>query len=171
MQTIVVFFSSSNLECLIKTANTELERIFEWLKANKLSLNIKKTKYMVFSKKLKIPNPSNQLLINNSAIERVEEFKSLGFLLDEHLSWKAHILYISNKISKMIGLFMKLRKTLNTDTLRNLYFSCIYSYLNNGIVVWGSAPMTHLNILEKCQKNAIRVITSSWPSYSKIIPH
>ena len=105
-----LFFSSSNLASLISIANSDLEKIFEWLNANKLSLNIKKTKYMIFSKKMNIPNPSRQLLINNSPIERVKEFKFLGFVIDEHLSWTYHILYISNKISKMIGLFINLER-------------------------------------------------------------
>ena len=156
-----LFFCSSNLESLINIANSEMEKIHEWLKANKLSLNIKKTKYMIFSKKLKIPNPLVPLQINNYPIERGEKVKFLGFILDENLSWKAHVNYITTKICKMIGLFIKLRNTLHTNTLRNLYFSFIYTYLKNGIMVWGSAAATHISILEKCQKKVIRIIASS----------
>ena len=76
-------------------------------------------------------------------------------LLDENLSWKAHVNYITTKICKMIGLFMKLRNTLHTNTLRNLYFSFIYTYLKNGIMVWGSAAATHMSILENCQKRSL----------------
>ena len=61
---------------------------------------------------------------------RVKEFKFLGYVIEEHLSWKAHFQYITNKISKMIGLLTKLSKTLEIETLRSLYF-CIYTLLLN----------------------------------------
>ena len=103
---------------------------------------------------MKMLNPKTPLLINNKPIERVEEFKFLGYRVDEHLSWKAHIVYISNKVSKMIGLFTKLRKILNVNTLRNLYFTFVYPYLNSGIGSWGSAAAIHIKILEVCQQKS-----------------
>ena len=92
---------------------------------------------------------------------RVKEFKFLGYVLEEHLSWKAHIQYITNIISKMIGLLTKLSKTFEIETLRPLYFAFIHSYLINGITVWGSAAKVHINPLVKHQKKAIRIISPS----------
>ena len=43
-----LFFSGKNIDYLEQTINTELDRITLWLKANKLSLNIKKTQFMIF---------------------------------------------------------------------------------------------------------------------------
>ena len=40
-----LFYSNNYIETLFSTVNMELERIREWFKANKLSLNIKKTNY------------------------------------------------------------------------------------------------------------------------------
>ena len=83
------------------------------------------------------------LQINNYPIERGKEVKFLGFILDENLSWKAHVNYITTKICKMIGLFIKLRNTLHTNTLRNLYFSFIYKYLKMGL--WfGGQQLQHI---------------------------
>ena len=61
----------------------------------------------------------------------------------------------------MIGLLTNLRKTLEIETLRSLYFAFIHSYLINGITVWGSAAKVHINPLVKHQKKAIRIISSS----------
>ena len=116
---------------------------------------------MIFYKRfLKCP-PTIDLLINNNPIDRVHEFKFLGFLIDENLNWSKHTTYISTKIAKNIGMLYKLRKTLNTNTLRNLYFALIHPYLNNGLSVWGSATTNHLTPVFKLQKRAIRAITFS----------
>ena len=63
--------------------------------------------------------------------------------------------------SKVIGLLTKLRKTLEIEVLRSLYFAVIHSYLINGITVWGVAAKVHINPLVKHQKKAIRIISSS----------
>ncbi len=70
--------------------NTELKNVNDWLKLNKLSLNLKKYKYMIFHthrKKVK----TLHLMIDETIIERVTEFKLLGLILDENLCWKSHI--------------------------------------------------------------------------------
>ena len=78
--------------------NVELLKLWDWLGANKLSLNIAKTKYMVFhtSKRNMIyPN----LKINNNTIETVTEFNFLGVILHSHMTWNKHINHISMKIA------------------------------------------------------------------------
>ena len=69
--------------------NVELDKIFQWLCANKLSVNIKKTKYILFHNLHKnIENIKLDLKLNNTLIERVNKFNFLGVTLDEHLNWK-----------------------------------------------------------------------------------
>ena len=64
-------------------------------------------------------------------------------------------------IGKMLGILTKLQKPLNTNALRNLYFTFIHAYLTNGLIVWGSADKKYLDPLIKNQKKAIRIITFS----------
>ena len=90
------------------TINNELAKIWEWLIANKLSLNTKKTKYMVFhtnQRNVTYPN----LVINNIIIERVSHFNFLGIMLSYNMTWDAHINHISKKISKAIGILYQLK--------------------------------------------------------------
>ncbi len=77
--------------------NNELHLIKEWLQLNKLSLNINKSKYMVFHMPQKTIN-SLQLKIELIQIERVYEFNFLGLTINKHLNWRDHIDKISNKI-------------------------------------------------------------------------
>ena len=93
-----LFLSGTTSNDLITRAKKEMVNVFAWLCANKLSLNITKSKYMIFYERfLKCP-PTIDLLINNNSIDRVHEFKFLGFLIDENLNWSKHTTYISTKI-------------------------------------------------------------------------
>ena len=83
-----------------KNINAELEKVNTWLKLNKLSLNVQKTKFMVFHRKRKKVSEVN-VAIDNTVIERVQYFNVLGIMLNEALSWKNHIAKVSNRISKV----------------------------------------------------------------------
>ena len=76
--------------------NNELKNIPEWFKANKLSLNISKTKYAFFHANRPLGLP--KLIITNTNIERKPVIKFLGVLLDEAISWNYHINAIKSKI-------------------------------------------------------------------------
>ena len=126
--------------------NVELEKLTNWIKANKLSLNIKKWKCMIFSSVRKqfhyIPN----IKLDGSSLEQSEFFKYLG-VLDRNLSWKFHINVICKKLSKNIGMISKLRHYADLDTLKNVYYSLIYPYLYNGAIIWGNTYQSRLNRL------------------------
>ena len=92
--------------------NLELSKISLWFKANKLSLNVTKTKYSLFhpaAKKRFLKDPIPTLKMDNTAIDRENVTKFLGVLIDENLSWKPHINNVSTKISKSIGILYKSR--------------------------------------------------------------
>ena len=110
------------------------------------------------SKKEDIPLVLPKLNINNSEIAWTESIKFLGVLLDQSLSWKTHIKYTENKISKNIGILFKARPFLNKKSLLSLYNSYIHSYINCGSVSWGSTCRTNLKKINSQQKNALRII-------------
>ena len=101
-----LFCSDNNMRALFETANQELSQINDWFLANKLSLNVEKTKYMLFHKltdQENIPLKLPLLKLNRKIIEREYSFKFLGVILDEHLTWKKYIQLIENKVSKNVG--------------------------------------------------------------------
>ncbi len=83
--------------------NNELINIIDWLKLNKLSLNIPKTMFMVFHKAQRIMTPL-QIKIEDTIIEQVSDIKFLGLTINQHLNWKSHVDKILNKISRNIGI-------------------------------------------------------------------
>ena len=104
----------------------------DWFLTNKLSLNVEKTKYMLFHKCIdqeNIPLKLPLLQPNSNIIERENSLKFLGVILDEHLTWKKHIQLIENKVSKNVGVLYKTSKLINSECLRSIYFSFIHSYI------------------------------------------
>ena len=139
--------------------NGELKKLCLWLQINKLSLNIDKTKYMLFSKKdVSIGNVS--VNISNVSIKNGSCVKFLGIHIDKHLSWSDHVRCIKNKSSKAIGIICKAKKVLMADTLLTLYNSFILPYFTYCIEVWGSSSNYNMNSLFVMQKKAIRIIAS-----------
>ena len=126
-------FDSNNIE---RKINYELEKVNLWLKANKLSLNLKKTKCMFFYKRKTLPHIN--LSLNDVIIENVPKFNYLGIITDEHLSWNSHIEMIGLKVSKAIGIINHLKSIYPQRVLFTLYNSLIISHMLYGILLWSN---------------------------------
>src|SRR5688572_8846091 len=85
----------------------------------------------------------------------------LGVHIDQHLKWNTHILEITKKISKNIGIIRRIAYLLPPRIVNNLYFTLIYPYLTYCNFIWTSTYNTHLTNLRVIQKKAIRLITGS----------
>ena len=156
-----VFLSGLNVDDLFSDMNCELNKISLWFKANKLLLNLTKTKYSLFhptSKKMVLREPLPFLIMDNIVIERENVTKFLGVLTDENLSWKQHINDVSTKISKSIGILYKSRGIVKQPLLKQLYFSFIHCHLNYANIAWASTYKSKLEGLYRRQKHAARII-------------
>ena len=156
-----VFYKSKSLDELNKTVNKELTNLSPWFRSNKLSLNINKTKFILFTNKKKVNNNLINIKIDSEEIKRVSVTKFLGMIIDEHLTWKPQIKHLSSKISRNIGSINKIKYYLPKHALKTLYYSMIYPYLLYGNIVWASTYKTNINRLQILQKKAIRIITNS----------
>ena len=155
-----IFLSHKKVGNLYAEMNQELENISSWIEANKLSLNVNKTVYLLFSGK-KVIDQLPQLKIFNQPIDRKSDTKFLGIYIDEKLSWKVHTQHVTAKISRMIGIMYKLRNELTKCAMRTLYISLIHSHLRYGLIYWGAADKNLLNPLFILQKKIIRLINCS----------
>ena len=139
----------------IENIEKELKHVTEWLKMNKLSLNVKKTKAMLFhtpQKKIIVP----KIKINGTIIEFVDNFNFLGINLNKHLNWNPHVTIVSNKLVNTVGVLNILKKTLPLNILRIIYNALILPHLNYGILAWGHQAK-RLNLI---QKRAVRILTA-----------
>jgi hypothetical protein len=156
-----IFLTGKNIDEIILNMNYELQNIVKWLNANKLSLNVGKTQYMIFrSQKTKISS-SSELLINGTSLDYVESSKFLGVHIDSCFTWNRNIQSVRSKVSRGIGILNKAKHALNTATLITLYYSFIYPYLSYCIEVWGKAANTYTMKLLVLQKRVVRKIKSA----------
>ncbi len=139
--------NNSNPESII---NKELKNINDWLKSNKLSVNITKCKYMIFHTPQKRVKPLG-LKIEKTIVERVYEFNFLGLIMNDNLNWKSHVNKIANKISKSMGILNKLKHFLPVNAKVLIYNSLILSHLNFCILTWGY----QFDRIVKLQKNKL----------------
>ena len=153
------FRTGKNIDSLFDTVNTELKKIVDWLNANKMSLNVDKTHYIIFTMRGKKIVKNQDVLINGFKISEVISTKFLGVIIDKNLTWKYHIDHLCSKVAKNIGIMRKLRRFLDADTMVTMYYSFIYPYFNYCIHVWGSTYKTFLNKVFLLQKRVVRIIS------------
>ena len=130
---------------------------FLWLKVSKLSLNVKNTQYMLFTNKRSY-KPNICVNINVHPIDEVQYTRFLGICIDNKFNWKKHIAYISRKVSRGIGIILKLRESCT-------FYSQIL-FFNYCFHVWGKAYGTNVYPLVVLQKQIVRIIT-----FSKYLDH
>ena len=150
--------SHSSLQILSKRINKDLSNLSNWLKTNKLSLNIKKTELVLFRpKKLKLDH-SFKFKIDGKRLIPIHSVKYLGVLLDEHMSWNEQIYQIKLKLNRAIGILSKLRSHANVNTLRIACYSLFQSHLQYGIQLWDQKNQEIKEIMQKLQNRALRKI-------------
>ena len=111
-----------------------------------------KTKFMLFGNCKSKKNL--QILIDDVSVERVNEIKFLGLIIDHKICWKPHIKYIQSKISRSIAVLSKAKHFLNYAALPILYCTLILPYLSYCVEVLGNTYKTLLRPLCTLQKKS-----------------
>ena len=114
---VCVFFEHDSSNCL------NIEDIVN------LTLNIKKTNFVIFSPaQRKLTFQPNITIFDNAnnkyvSLERKEFVKYLGIFIDQNLTWKHHIDHVAFKISRYVRLLSKLHYYVPTHTSNHLSLS------------------------------------------------
>ena len=155
------FLNNPSILNLETNLNVELEKVSQWLYANKLSLNIEKTSFVVFhSPQRRIAHKLN-LSISNKSVKSDNQVKYLGVIFDSNLNRKPYLHELSKKVSRGIGVLPKFRYYVNRNILHQLHYSIIYPFLTYGLSIWGNSYSTTLKPLITLPKRAIRTTTFS----------
>ena len=135
--------------------------------ANKLSLNITKSNFILFHSPHNKPLSTLNLHINNNALQEKNYIKYLGIIIDKHLSWKEQTSAIKLKLSKILGLIHKAKHFAPTPVLTQIYYSFFYPYITYAALLWGNASPSILKPIITLQKKAVRVLANEkWNSHT-----
>jgi phage antirepressor YoqD-like protein len=106
----------ANVHEINKRLNENLEKVHQWLLANKLTLNSEKTKYMIIGSKQRLANIINdpQIELEEATIKRVNKSKTLSVVIDDHLTWNTQIDNITKNVSKGIGMLRRIKEYVST---------------------------------------------------------
>ena len=153
-----------NPSSLISLANAELSKFYFWCLANRLSVNILKTNFMLFGNTRR-PNLLPPLLMKShysyEIINQDSETKFLGIFYDDKLSFKHQINSLTQRLSSTCALIYRIKDIVPTFVMKNIYHAHIGSLLNYCNVIWANIPETNLKPLKLILKRVIRNIARS----------
>ena len=114
-----------------------MKNLTDWLNANKISLNVKKTELVIFEhKKKKLVYPI-RIKLSRKIIYLSNSVRYLDVKIDENLNWKDHIHDIATRLNRANALLFKIRNYVNFNTLKLIYFAIFDSLKNDANLIWG----------------------------------
>lgn len=142
--------------------NTELKKLNNWFKANRLLLNISKTKFMIFSP-FKNINPKINLILDDINLCQVPNtneisIRCLGVFIDKDLNLSDHIDKTCAKLAKSIFFLNRAKNILSTKALKTLFFTRVQSHLLYCLPLLSLANKDNFGRLLTLQKRAVRIV-------------
>ena len=134
--TNLVYFSKS-VNKLNKYINIDMKKLTNWLNANKISLNVKKTKLVSFKHKDKKLECLIKIKLSRKRLYPSKSVKYLGVKIDENLNWKDQPYDIVTKLNRANALLCKIRNYVCFNTLKAIYFVIFDSHINYANLIWG----------------------------------
>lgn len=152
-----IFLQGRDIYNLQAVANRTLVSVSNWLKSNKLTLNLNKTQFMI-SQPLMTQPITIDIKIDNIKLKQIDSVKFLGVVIDSQLKWKPQIDELKDKLSKITGIVYRIRNHVNEANLKLIYFALVYPHFIYCSAIWGGAYKTYLDNLFIAQKKLIRTM-------------
>ena len=159
--TLIQYADDTSLICchedydyIIRTINEDLNLFYDWACASKLSLNINKTKAMLFTPR-SIPHQPN-IKIQDTNLEITSRYKYLGIWLDNTLSFRSHIDHLSNRLSRLSGISYVIGDKLTLWSARSFYFTLALPVIRYLIAIWGGTCTTYIEDIQVLQNKIIK---------------
>ena len=153
----VIQFHGSDLSLLITECNAELDKIIDWTRSNRLTVNVDKTNLMLISNVAStLPE---DVIFDGHILDIVSEIKFLGITIDNDVKYDKHIQSIRIKISKTIGIMRRLSCIVPLESLKTIYLSLINPLILYCLPIFSATYDIHLKPLCILQNRAIRIIS------------
>ena len=158
-----IFHSFPPCQTIIRLSEItdHLLSVTKWCDANKITINIKKTNFMVIQPRRKVVNTNGSVELKGCILNKVDTTPYVGLHIDKYLLWNEHIEKTAAVLRKKVGVIYRLRHLIPQNVLLLIYNAFIQPHLSYGLEVWGCAHASYLNKILIIQKMAVRAITSS----------
>ena len=151
-----VYMSGRDLKALCENVCEELNNVDEWLKANKLSLNIDKTYFMIHTHNNYIYDINDCIIrIRDIRIKHVTSFKFLGLTIDDNFIYNEHVSLLYKQLSRTKGILYRLSSYVPPIVIRKIYYALFYSRMIYGVSVWGGGNLSNVCKMDIINRSAI----------------
>ena len=133
---MILLCLSNSIKKLNKQVNADLKHLVNWLNANKISLNAKKTETVIFKSKQKKLEGDLKVKLCGKSLYPTESVKYLGVKIATNLTWQHHVNDLSIKLKRANAVPFKMRKYVSLKKLRYIYFPIFVSYVSYCCLVW-----------------------------------
>ncbi len=131
----LLYYSSKSASDIEKYVNEDLNLISQWLDQNLLTLNCKKSKFVLFGSNSRLKSFTNiSIHVNEHQLARERTFKYLGITFSENLTWSDHLNNISTKLNQRIGLLRRIKAFIPLKTRLIIYNALILPLLTTEIL-------------------------------------
>ena len=152
-------YASADLKHIDDCLNYDLNRVYIWLSANKLTLNL--TMSVASRQKLSTLSKISSFSIKDHPVMQMSSAKSLGVHIDQTLNWECHTHNICKKIASALGAIKSIQHLIPFSILMNVYNSLVQPHFDNCNVVWGNCGIGLSKKLQKLQNRAARILMSA----------
>ena len=154
----VLYHSGINVQETVSLLQTSLDEFGHWCRVNRLTVNTKKSKLMVFGTRAKVKKAKNiQVFLNGIRLQKVPTFKYLGMVLDPTLNFNHHVSFVIRTVLHKMTLLAKVKKYLNNDVALQIYKSMILPYLDYADVIFAGSNSGDLAKLQRLQSRCLRI--------------
>ena len=152
----------SGLSALRMRVEESIQHLQNWFRGNGLKMNPDKTDFTLIGTSNSLKRADNfTIRISDSTITPSPTIKVLGVLLDQRLSWDAHISAVVRRCNAIIASLYKIRHHLTSDVLKLLVTIHVFPHISYCLSVWGGAAKCRLDRVQKCLNFAARLVTGT----------
>ena len=153
-----VLYLTGEIDITTGLLEQDLSNLKNWCNRNQLTMNIKKTKYVVYGLKSQTRKlREHQLSIQDNRLERVSSYKYLGINLDMNLNYNNHLETCIKLISHKAYQLSKIRQYMNEYTATLINKTMILPIIEYGDVIYEGANQKLLNDLQTAQNRILRI--------------
>ena len=144
-----------NFDSCVKPINKQvtydLKNLSNWLKTNKISLNVGKTELVLFTSSKKQLDCDLKIKLNGKKLYETDSVRYLGIQIDKRLTWKRQINHVALKLNKANAMLSKLRRVLDVKTLRSVCYAIFESHLCHAslVLAQNTNSVKRLHLMQK----------------------
>ena len=157
-----IHVQDDNLNDLMTKGQLAMDRVCQWSRDNKLTLNASKTKFMIFTKE----ETDKSITANDTKLERVKTFKLVGVNISSNLKWDEHCNAVANKVRPVLWSLFKIKNRLDTSNKLLLYNALITSHMSYALPIWQGCTVKSQSMLQTLMNKGQRAVFNLPPRTS-----